>query len=256
MEINWITFGAQIINFLVLVWLLKRFLYKPVIKAMDEREEKIAERLNEADRAREEAEREADAHRSKTAELEHAKEDLLADAGREVTAWKEQHLEKARQEIEEDRKEWYRALQRERNDFLRDLRRRAAEHVFETARRVLSNLTDVQLEERIVESFLKRLQNVDEKERARIAEAIRNTRHEVTVHSAFELPEGLRRRVLSETRTCLGNDLDIEFRTVPDVLCGIELQAAGYKVAWSAGETLEEMQEEFEQVLDETPVRD
>jgi len=254
MEIKWFTFTAQIINFLVLVWLLKRFLYKPVIKAMDEREAKITERMNKADRAREEAEQEADAHRRKTAELEHAKEELMAEAGREVAAWKEEHLKKAQQDIDKDRKEWYRALHRERNNFLRDLRRRAAEHVFETARRVLANLTDVELEERIVDSFLRRLHEVDQKERARIVEAIRNARREVIVRSAFELSDTMRRRLLDETRESLGDDVEIEFRTVPEILCGIELQAAGYKVAWSAGETLEAMQEEFEQVLDETPV--
>jgi F-type H+-transporting ATPase subunit b len=255
MQINWMTFAAQIINFLVLVWLLKRLLYKPIANAMDERERKIAERLHEADRARQEAERDADAHRRKTAELEHAKEELMAEATREVAAWKDQHLKQAKQKIEEDRKEWFRAIQRERNGFLRDLRRRAARHVFEAARRVIGNLTDAALEEQIVDSFLKRLHDVDQNERARIAEAIRNSRHEVVVRSAFELSDVLRHRVVREVQTSLGNDVDVDFRSVPEVLCGIELQAAGYKVAWSAGESLEAMQEEFEQVLDESPVR-
>jgi len=48
MEINWFTVIAQIVNFLILVWLLKRFLYKPVLKAIAEREQKIASRLDAA----------------------------------------------------------------------------------------------------------------------------------------------------------------------------------------------------------------
>ena len=48
MEVDWFTVIAQILNFLVLVWLLKRFLYKPVLNAIDEREKKIASELEDA----------------------------------------------------------------------------------------------------------------------------------------------------------------------------------------------------------------
>ncbi len=49
MQIDWLTVIAQIVNFLILVWLLKRFLYQPVINAMDQREQRIAERLQKAE---------------------------------------------------------------------------------------------------------------------------------------------------------------------------------------------------------------
>ena len=40
MKINWFTVIAQLVNFLILVWLMKRFLYKPILNAIDEREKK------------------------------------------------------------------------------------------------------------------------------------------------------------------------------------------------------------------------
>ena len=157
MQINWFTFAAQIVNFLVLVWLLNRFLYGPVVRAMDDREQRITERLNEADAARDQAEQAAEEHRRKTDELQHAKDDLLAEAGREIEQWKADHRAAARKEFDESRREWQRALSREKTAFLRDLRRRAGEHVFETARLVLSRLSDVSLEKRIIDSFIDRL---------------------------------------------------------------------------------------------------
>ena len=45
MQVDWITTIAQIINFLVLVYLLKRFLYGPIVSAMIHREAHIAERV-------------------------------------------------------------------------------------------------------------------------------------------------------------------------------------------------------------------
>ena len=49
MLIDWFTVGAQALNFLVLVWLLKRFLYKPILNAVDAREKRIAAELADAD---------------------------------------------------------------------------------------------------------------------------------------------------------------------------------------------------------------
>ena len=57
MEINWFTVIAQIVNFLILVWLLKRFLYKPVLKAIDDREQKVAAKLKDAEIKNAEAEK-------------------------------------------------------------------------------------------------------------------------------------------------------------------------------------------------------
>src|SRR5271155_2800573 len=48
MLIDWFTVGAQALNFLILVWLLKRFLYKPILDAVDAREKRIARELADA----------------------------------------------------------------------------------------------------------------------------------------------------------------------------------------------------------------
>ena len=55
MLIDWFTVGAQVLNFLVLVWLMKRFLYKPILDAIDAREKGIATELADADAKKAEA---------------------------------------------------------------------------------------------------------------------------------------------------------------------------------------------------------
>lgn len=253
MSIDWFTFTAQIINFLVLVWLLKRFLYGPIVRAMDKREKTIAERLQQAEAARAAAEREAEEYRRKTKELEHAREQLLAEAGREIADWKRKHLAEARQEIDQTRDEWYRALQREREAFLRDLRRRVGREIFRTTRHILENLCDVSLEERILEAFLKRLREIRQTNGKEIASAIRNARHQVLVKTGFEPSEALRQRLQDAVHEVLGADMAVEFVTAPEIICGVELQAGGFKVAWSAGESLQSLEEEMEHVLEEAP---
>ena len=65
MAIDWFTIGAQILNFLVLVWLLKRFLYQPVLDAIDKREKRIAATLADAAASKAQAAKERDALQAK-----------------------------------------------------------------------------------------------------------------------------------------------------------------------------------------------
>lgn len=61
MQIDYFTFAAQIINFLVLVFLLRHFLYRPVIRSMKEREQKISDQLKDAEEKRIQADQLAEA---------------------------------------------------------------------------------------------------------------------------------------------------------------------------------------------------
>ena len=81
MGVDWFTLVAQIVNFLVLVWLLKHFLYGRIVGAMKEREAKIAGRLDEAARQRASAEAEAELFRVRNLEFEANREEMLARAG-------------------------------------------------------------------------------------------------------------------------------------------------------------------------------
>ena len=77
MKINWFTVIAQIINFLILVWLLKKFLYKPVLDAIDAREKKIVSRLEDAKTKKEEAKKEQDEFNEKNKQFDEQKKELI-----------------------------------------------------------------------------------------------------------------------------------------------------------------------------------
>ena len=89
MQIDWITVAAQIAYFLVLVWLLQRFLYRPITRAMARREEEIEKRLAEAKEARKDAEDEAETLRGKQSDLKDEKDQILDDARQEAESLRE-----------------------------------------------------------------------------------------------------------------------------------------------------------------------
>ena len=78
MLIDWFTVGAQALNFIILVWLLKRFLYKPILNTVDAREKRIAAELADADAKKAEAQKERDDYQHKNEEFDQQRAALLS----------------------------------------------------------------------------------------------------------------------------------------------------------------------------------
>jgi F-type H+-transporting ATPase subunit b len=247
--IDWFTIIAQIINFLILLWLLKRFLYKPIMNAMNEREKKITHRLTEAERARIEAEKQAEEYQHRTAELENQRESLLQGARNEADALRKELLHQARQEVTEVQERWHRAIQQEKEAFLRDLYQRASTQTYEIARKALSDLANKDLETHIVENFLLRIQNLGSEERASVENSLANSNGRITVRSTFEIPDHLREQIASRIESVASNRFELIFETFPEVLCGIELKLAGKKISWSLASYLDALQENLSEAL-------
>ena len=113
MLIDWFTVGAQALNFLILVWLMKRFLYKPILHAIDEREQRIAAELADADAKKSEAQKERDEFQHKNAEFDQQRAALLSQATDEVNTERQRLLDAARQAADTLRAKRQDALQRE-----------------------------------------------------------------------------------------------------------------------------------------------
>lgn len=84
--IDWFTVIAQVINFLILVWLLKRFLYKPILNAIDAREKRVADELANADTKKAEAEKEKEEFKHKNEEFDQQRSALLNKAKEDAKA--------------------------------------------------------------------------------------------------------------------------------------------------------------------------
>ena len=97
MLIDWFTVVAQVVNFLILVWLLKRFLYRPILDAIDAREKRIATELADADAKKAEAQKERDEFQHKNEEFDQQRAALLSKATDEAKAERQRLLDEARQ---------------------------------------------------------------------------------------------------------------------------------------------------------------
>ncbi len=249
-QIDYFTLAAQIVNFLVLVLLLRHFLYRRIIKAMDERESRIASRLKEASQKKEEALNEAESYRKKQQELLDNKERMLAEVREEVEALRKELIQKAREEVEESKAKWYEALLHEKDSVLADLRRHAAEEVYAIARRALRDLADEELEQYIINTFIKRLHNLDENEKKAISEFYRKPPQEIVIRSAFEIPQKMRQSIQETLQGQTGVNAMIRFLNSPDLICGVELDARGMRITWSLDGYLDALEEDLSRMLE------
>jgi F-type H+-transporting ATPase subunit b len=246
MTFDWFTFVAQIINFLVLVALLKRFLYGPIITAMQKREDEIAASQAEVAEHRRQAVQQTQSYRQKIDTLERRRQEKLDETEQEVNQLRKAMLAEARDTVDRRRDDWMQTVDREKDALARLLRHRACKEVVSTARRALEELADVDLEERIIIRFLERIEQMNEDERREIQAAMSRNGDAVTVRTSFEVAQSLQQRIEKTLAERLQIDRDVNFHTSGDVVCGIELQVSGNKVAWSVDEFLSSMEEELE----------
>jgi F-type H+-transporting ATPase subunit b len=247
MQIDWITVAAQIVNFLVLAWLLHRFLYGPITRAMERREQRIAQRLNEAAQRREEAENEVRSYQERRKELDDQQEQFLVDARHAAERERNRLLEESRADIEQQKQRWRTDLDQQREELLSDVRQRARDHFYALARRALGDLADVDLEEQMCQVFRKKLAALDDEAKGRLAAAGRQNNNDAVVRSGFALSSGARQEISRTIHEAILPGATVAFERYPDVICGIELKMGGQTVAWS----LDSYFEALEQLTDE-----
>jgi F-type H+-transporting ATPase subunit b len=247
--INWFTVAAQIVNFLILVALLKRFLYGPIVAAMATREGNIAAQLTEAQQKREAAEQEKAQLRQKIRAIDAQRQEMLTAAERQAEAHKQELFIAARQEMEQIRQKWAASLTREKDTFLQSLKQRLAQEVLTISRRALKGLANLDLEQRLLEVFFERLGQLGPEEQAAIRESIRETGGELLITTAFELPEAMQQQVAARVQEHFGKNLNLRFGTSQELLAGIELLTNSRKLAWSLGNFLDSLEEDLVQAL-------
>lgn len=254
MLIDWFTVFAQILNFLILVALLKRFLYRPILNAMAEREAGIAARQEEARRHIEAAEREAELYREKTRELEAGRAEMMENARQEAEYRRRELLTEVREEVMNRRTAWYEALQQEKASFLHDLRLHAGAKFLQISRQALGELAGAELEQRILHVFLERLHQMIDSADKDFPGSLMRSGSRVAVTSSFEIPQDLRSLIEHTFRSHIAPECSFHYETSPVLLCGIELKTDGVRVAWSLQDYLGELEKELNLELVKRPV--
>ncbi len=235
MLFDWFTVLAQIVNFLILLWLLKRFLYKPVLDAIDAREKRIADLLNDTQQHEQQVEQQQKALTDKNAAFATERSELLEQAKAEAESVKQQMLDTASHEVAEQRQQWLAGLQKEQQNLEHDISQRTQHEVFHVARKALQDLSGIELEAQITQVFIKQLLQLSPTQREQFAvnAAADSGQSEFIIRSAMPLSEASQNALQQAVKETFSVEPSLRFEVDDSLVSGIDMTAGGHKFSWN-----------------------
>jgi F-type H+-transporting ATPase subunit b len=240
MAIDPFTLIAQLVNFVVLLLLLRQFLFRPIQRVMAERERRIAAAHEDAERARADAEAQAEELRRERADLQAHRRERLAEVEREVERTRDQRLAEVRVEADAARDAWRADLDRQHAEVEDALRRGAAIVLADALRRGWRELADEDLEARALATFGRRLRELDDATRAALADAA--AAGPVVVTTAFDPTAPQREALVAAVMETLGAPVEPAFERDAELLAGATLRAGDLRVGWSVRAHVDELE--------------
>jgi F-type H+-transporting ATPase subunit b len=249
MLIDWFTVGAQALNFIVLVWLMKRFLYKPILDAIDKREKRIAAQLADADKKMTAAQTDRDDLQHRNEAFDQQRAALLAKATSDADVERQKLLDAAREAADALTAARQQAMASDAKNLNHALRQRTQVEVFAVARQALTDLATAGLEASICELFIARLRALDGQARDDLAAALKSSPEGALVRTAFELPTAQRTAVHKAVNDTFATKIALRYDVAPELVGGIELSAHGQKFAWSIADYLASLERGVNELL-------
>ncbi len=145
---------AQLVNFFVLLIVLRIFLYRPILDMLDRRSQRIREGLAAAEQSKEQA---AEAEQAVTRQLEEARrqgQSLIAQAQDTSNRIQEEARNQARRESEQLLERARNEIQLERDQAIAELRKEFADLTVLAAEKVINQSLDRQAHRRLIDEVL------------------------------------------------------------------------------------------------------
>ncbi len=239
MELNWPTFFLEIINFLVLVWILKRFLYKPVLEAISQRKAVIDKTLADASAKEASAQALVQQYQNRLRDWENEKEKLRAAVAEETSMRRTQMMAALETSLKQER-ERARVLEERR---LNELQNKSEEagimHGVEFTARLLTRAASSELEARLVNLVLEDLPKLPAQQLQDLRSASQKPGLEVKVTSAFPLSAAQRAVIVERLRDLTQYNIAVEFNEDSQVLAGLRISIGPWVLRANIGDELE-----------------
>lgn len=239
MELNWSTFFLEIVNFLVLVWLVQRYFYRPVRQIVDRRREEIEARLAEAETLRQQALATQQRYEGRLAEWEAEKRQAFENLQQELEAERKRRLDVLADELKAERKKAEELWEWDKKEQARQLEEQALALGAAFVAKLLKRLADRHLHQRLLAQVLEDLALWPAEKVAELARAWQANPAPVTVISAFPLDEEERLQIGAALNRLLAAEVEPSFAVDPDLLAGVRIDLGAYVLRANLNDELE-----------------
>ena len=242
MQIDWFEIVAQIINFFIILFILQKLLYKPVMNMMETRQERIQKDQIEAEEKMNKAEELISEYDTKIAGVEDEKREILDDARDKAQERKQELLETYKEEAENKRQVYLNEIEDEKELFIKNLRKKLGQNAVKIASHILSNISSKELEDEVFNTFLKNIKNL----RDNIEEpGLLDEEKDIELYSAEELSQDKKEKIKEVLGEQVENLDHLEFEVDEDLILGYQLSLETYTVHTDIKNYLDSIEEEI-----------
>lgn len=228
MELNWSTFVLEIINFLVLVWVLKRFLYKPVLGVIAERRRVIEDKLAEAKKLQQEALELENQYKNRLARWEKEKQQAKDQLSQELSRERNQQLKGLQDQLALERQKSSNANERRRLESLRNIEHQALLQSAEFAARLLESVSGPELEARMLSLALDNLLNLDQGKKDAISKGAQESAEDANVETAYPLTTEQKQQLQQAIDHIAGRSVTLAYTENPELVAGLLIKIGAW----------------------------
>jgi F-type H+-transporting ATPase subunit b len=247
MSFSWSTFALQAINFLVLIWLLQRFLFKPVSAIIAQRKAEIARTQGEAEAARQQAEQTRKEFEQRRGEIEAQRQALSEQTRVELSQERSKMIEEAQAEIDKLRSAMLKQLDEERDGAIDEVSDRAVQIAVQLAERLLRQCAVPTLDELFLERLLNHLEHLTPAERVAMLDQSASGLGTLSLTTANPLDANTESKWRDAVANHLGLSPVITFAVDNDLIAGTELKFPHAILRFSWRQALVEAQRQLDQ---------
>jgi len=246
MNINWFTIFAQIFNFLLLLFILKVLLYKPIFRFMKERRESINNKIKDAEDKIKDGEKKQEEYNQKIELFEKEKKKRTEKFLSDLNKQKESTLEKMKMEISQEREKVKKQLSANNKKIIEDVNRILSQKFIQFAEKIFGSLADKELEEKMVNLFIDKLKTLTKKTIFEFNRAVAKNDGIINVATAFDLSKKNAKVLKNAVGKVKIKFKKMKFDTNPDLIIGVEMKAGNSYVVWNAKDILGDLETDLE----------
>ncbi|MFC7049822.1 F0F1 ATP synthase subunit delta [Emcibacter nanhaiensis] len=188
MQIDLTTFILELINFVVLVWLLHRFLYRPIQAVMARRRQAIEDSVQEAADQKQQADDLRTTYEKRLADWQREQDRERAELDKELADERERKLEEVRQAVEEEKQRLAATTAKKEADARRRMEKQARAKGMDFAAKFLERLSGAELDRRLAEVLVEDIKAWPDEKLESLKTALAETEGQMTIASPRDLP--------------------------------------------------------------------
>ena len=231
MELSWTTFILEIINFLVLVWILKRFFYKPVLAVIARRRAGIEKTMTDARALQAQAEKLQQQYEGRLADWDRERQQARTSLARELETERKRKMEELHAALEQESEKARVADARRQADAIRKMEASALRQSARFATRLLEQASGPELQARLVKLLITELSQLAAGQATALRNNFGNTSEVIEVVSAYPLADDQRQQIEQTLASLTTPDTAIRFETDSELLAGVLITIGAWVLA-------------------------